>query len=128
MNDLIQLTKMESSIFNERKEIISTSTFLEIIDEKDEIKLNELLKIHNTESWTFLNDLNNAFQMGGWFPWLIILFEKEYRIAGYLTDLYVISNGHNWEKIWIQPSIFSFVILILFIFTFRNEKIETKNL
>ncbi len=51
-----------------------------------------------------------------------------FRIAGYLTDLYVIYNGHNWEKIWIQPSIFSFVILILFIFTFRNEKIETKNI
>jgi len=49
-----------------------------------------------------------------------------FRIAGYLTDLYVISDGHDWEKIWIQPSIFSFVILILFIFTFRNEKIETK--
>ena len=51
-----------------------------------------------------------------------------FRIAGYLTDLYVISDGHDWEKIWIQPSIFSFVILILFIFTFRNEKIEIKNL
>ena len=51
-----------------------------------------------------------------------------FRVAGYLTDLYVISDGHNWEKIWIQPSIFSFVILFLFIFTFRNEKIETKNL
>lgn len=51
-----------------------------------------------------------------------------FRIAGYLTDLYVIYDGHNWEKIWIQPSIFSFVILILFIFTFRNEKIEIKNL
>ena len=51
-----------------------------------------------------------------------------FRIAGYLTDLYVIYDGHNWEKIWIQPSIFSFVILILFIFTFRNEQIETKNI
>jgi len=51
-----------------------------------------------------------------------------FRIAGYLTDLYVISDGHDWEKIWIQPSIFSFVILILFIFTFRNEQIETKNI
>lgn len=51
-----------------------------------------------------------------------------FRIAGYLTDLYVITDGHDWEKIWIQPSIFSFVILILFIFTFRNEQIETKNI
>ena len=51
-----------------------------------------------------------------------------FRIAGYLTDLYVMNDGHNWEKIWIQPSIFSFVILILFIFTFRNEQIETKNI
>ena len=51
-----------------------------------------------------------------------------FRIAGYLIDLYVITDGHDWEKIWIQPSIFSFVILILFIFTFRNEQIETKNI
>ncbi len=51
-----------------------------------------------------------------------------FRIAGYLTDLYVITDGHDWEKIWIQPSIFSFVILILFIFTFKNEQIETKNI
>ncbi len=51
-----------------------------------------------------------------------------FRIAGYLTDLYVITDGHDWGKIWIQPSIFSFVILILFIFTFRNEQIETKNI
>ena len=51
-----------------------------------------------------------------------------FRIAGYLTDLFVITDGHDWEKIWIQPSIFSFVILILFIFTFRNEQIETKNI
>ncbi len=51
-----------------------------------------------------------------------------FRIAGYLTDLYLINDGHNWQKIWIQPSIFAFVILILFIFTFRNEKIKIKNI
>ena len=51
-----------------------------------------------------------------------------FRIAGYLTDLYLINDGHNWQKIWIQPSIFAFIILILFIFTFRNEKIKIKNI
>jgi MFS family permease len=51
-----------------------------------------------------------------------------FRIAGWLTDFYALVDGHNWKQIWLQPAFFSFIILILFIFTFRNEKIKLKNL
>ena len=50
-----------------------------------------------------------------------------FRFAGWLTDLYVLEEGHQWQVIWIQPAIFSFVILILFLVSFKNETIKIKS-
>ena len=50
-----------------------------------------------------------------------------FRFAGWLTDQYVSKSGHYWDQIWIQPAIFSFVILILFLFSFKNETIKIKS-
>jgi len=36
--------------------------------------------------------------------------------------------GHLWKEIWIQPAIFSFVVLILFLIFFKNETIKIKSL
>jgi nucleoside transporter len=49
-----------------------------------------------------------------------------FRLAGWLTDQYVNDSGHFWKEIWIQPAIFSFVILILFLFSFKNQPIKIK--
>ena len=51
-----------------------------------------------------------------------------FRFAGWLTDQYVIDTGHLWKNIWIQPAIFSFVILTLFFIFFKNENIKIKSL
>jgi nucleoside transporter len=50
-----------------------------------------------------------------------------FRLAGWLTDQYVNDSGHYWKEIWIQPAIFSFVILILFLFSFKNQTIKIKS-
>ena len=50
-----------------------------------------------------------------------------FRLAGWLTDQYVSDSGHFWKEIWIQPAIFSFVILILFLFSFKNQTIKIKS-
>jgi nucleoside transporter len=50
-----------------------------------------------------------------------------FRLAGWLTDQYVNDSGHYWNEIWIQPAIFSFVILILFLFSFKNQTIKIKS-
>lgn len=50
-----------------------------------------------------------------------------FRFAGWLTDQYVIDQGHIWKEIWIQPAIFSFVVLILFLVFFKNETIKIKS-
>ena len=50
-----------------------------------------------------------------------------FRFAGWLTDQYVSESGHYWDQIWIQPAIFSFVILILFLISFNNETIKIKS-
>ena len=50
-----------------------------------------------------------------------------FRLAGWLTDQYVSESGHFWKEIWIQPAIFSFVILILFLVSFKNQPIKIKS-
>tara|TARA_B100000780_G_scaffold228110_1_gene167469 strand:+ start:3807 stop:5018 length:1212 start_codon:yes stop_codon:yes gene_type:complete len=49
-----------------------------------------------------------------------------FRFAGWLTDQYIIEGGHLWKEIWIQPAIFSFVVLVLFLIFFKNEPIKLK--
>ena len=51
-----------------------------------------------------------------------------FRLAGWVTDQYVLTQGHDWTSIWIQPAIFAFVVLILFLITFKNEKIKLKSI
>ena len=50
-----------------------------------------------------------------------------FRLAGYITDQFIISSGHNWTQIWIIPSGFALFVLLFFILTFKNEKIKLKD-
>lgn len=46
-------------------------------------------------------------------------------IAGKTSDTNLISqNNHDWYQIWMFPAIFAFVVLLIFAFFFKNEKIE----
>ncbi|NNC70710.1 MAG: nucleoside permease [Flavobacteriaceae bacterium] len=48
-------------------------------------------------------------------------------VAGKITDKYLIEeNLHNWENIWIFPSIFAAVVFVIYALLFKNEKIEYK--
>ena len=49
-----------------------------------------------------------------------------FRSAGYITDQYVVGEGHDWTQIWMIPSNFAILVLIFFVLTFKNEKIELK--
>lgn len=51
-----------------------------------------------------------------------------FRFAGWLTDQYVTDTGHLWMEIWVQPAIFSFIVLTLFLIFFKNETIKFKAL
>ena len=50
-----------------------------------------------------------------------------FRLAGYITDQFIISSGHDWTQIWIIPSGFALFVLVFFILTFKNEKIKLKD-
>lgn len=41
-------------------------------------------------------------------------------VAGKIVE----SNGDDWQTIWMYPAIFAIIILVLFLFTFKDEKIE----
>ena len=49
-----------------------------------------------------------------------------FRSAGYITDQYVVGEGHDWTQIWMIPSGFAILVLIFFVLTFKNEKIKLK--
>ncbi len=49
-----------------------------------------------------------------------------FRFAGWLTDQYTIEGGHLWKEIWVQPAVFSFIVLVLFLIFFKNETIKIK--
>ncbi|WJG10867.1 nucleoside permease [Aliiglaciecola sp. LCG003] len=46
-------------------------------------------------------------------------------VAGKITDSYTLESGHNWTNIWLFPAAFAFVVFILFMFTFKSEKVST---
>ena len=50
-----------------------------------------------------------------------------FRLAGYITDQFTNSSGHDWTQIWLMPSGFALFVLFLFMITFKNEKIQLKN-
>ena len=49
-----------------------------------------------------------------------------FRLAGRITDKFVTDSGHDWTQIWTYPAIFAAVVLLIFIVTFKNEKIKVE--
>ncbi|SHG76647.1 nucleoside permease [Flagellimonas flava] len=48
-------------------------------------------------------------------------------IAGKITDMYLVAeNVHDWENVWIIPSLFAFVVLVLFALFFKKEEVTYK--
>ncbi len=43
--------------------------------------------------------------------------------AGKISDMYTNPAGHDWSTIWIIPAGFSAAVLVIFLLTFKNEKI-----
>ncbi|CAM4166113.1 MFS transporter [Zobellia roscoffensis] len=49
-------------------------------------------------------------------------------VAGAITDSYILEDArHDWNTIWLYPSAFAFLVLLLFIILFKNEKIAYKS-
>ncbi|MCP9200064.1 MFS transporter [Gramella sp. GC03-9] len=50
-------------------------------------------------------------------------------VAGLITDAYLVGDKlHDWQNIWLYPSSFAFVVLVLFALFFKNEKIDKKEI
>ena len=48
-------------------------------------------------------------------------------VAGKISDKYTLTDGtHDWEVIWMIPSVFALGVMVLFIVVFKDEKIELK--
>ncbi|MEL6989352.1 MAG: MFS transporter, partial [Bacteroidota bacterium] len=49
-----------------------------------------------------------------------------FRLAGKITDLNALAEGHSWEAIWTVPAMIAGGVLLFFLIFFKNEKIEVK--
>lgn len=49
-----------------------------------------------------------------------------FKVCGIIVDAYAVEDGHNWTEIWRYPAGFSYLVLLLFILFFRNEKVSYK--
>lgn len=45
-------------------------------------------------------------------------------VAGKITDQYAITDGHDWKTIWLMPAAFAVGVFVLFLASFKNEKVE----
>jgi nucleoside transporter len=43
--------------------------------------------------------------------------------AGVVTDRYAMTGGHDWVTIWACPAVFALAVAVLFLSSFRNERI-----
>ena len=51
-----------------------------------------------------------------------------FRLAGYITDLYTnLNEGHDWNTIWLIPAAIAGGVLIFFLISFKNEKINLED-
>ena len=49
-------------------------------------------------------------------------------VAGQIVDQNLIGEGlHSWKDIWVFPSVFAVVVLVLFALLFKNEKVQYKD-
>lgn len=47
-----------------------------------------------------------------------------FEVAGQITDANALVEGHDWTSIWQFPALFAVGVTVLFLFFFKNEKIE----
>jgi nucleoside transporter len=47
-------------------------------------------------------------------------------IAGQISEYYSANNVHDWTSIWLFPAAFAMGVFIIFLMTFKNEKVEYK--
>lgn len=45
-----------------------------------------------------------------------------YWVAGYVTDMYTSPEGLNWQSIWIAPAGLAFIIFLMFMLLFKDDK------
>jgi hypothetical protein len=43
-------------------------------------------------------------------------------VAGYITDMYTSPEGLDWQSIWIAPAGIAFVIFLMFMLLFKDDK------
>jgi hypothetical protein len=47
-----------------------------------------------------------------------------FRLAGFISDTYVLGDGHDWNSIWMIPAGIAALVFVIFQLFFKKEKID----
>lgn len=51
-----------------------------------------------------------------------------FSLAGAISDKYTVDGAHQWFNIWIIPAAIALAVMVLFLLTFKDEKISAENI
>lgn len=46
-------------------------------------------------------------------------------VAGYVYDIYTVAGETSWKQLWIVPAIIAAVVFVIYMLSFKDEKVET---
>lgn len=74
----------------------SSSLSLEVLGEAEDA-LDSLLEKFDNNSFAFMTKVNKAYINLNWWPWAIIVFSEEYRLAGHLASIRKSTDDFNFS-------------------------------
>jgi len=84
----------------------SSRLFTEIHPDAEET-VEQLLAKHDRNSWEFFGNIDVSFRQDGLWPWAIVFYEEEYRIAGHVVALRQNRTDFSFTALSLKPGCYS---------------------
>ncbi|MDI7259043.1 MAG: hypothetical protein QME90_03870 [Thermodesulfobacteriota bacterium] len=86
--------------------ISSSRLFTEIHPDAEEI-IDDVLRKHGRNSWEFFGNLDVSNRREGIWPWAIVLFDEEFRLAGHVVSIRQNRGDFSFTAFSMKPGRYS---------------------
>ena len=81
------LNETNKSVKDGKTTVSHSTSILSVLDDNGSVIVDKILKKYNTDSDILFWDLDLSIKNLGFRPWVIILFENEYKLAGHISSI-----------------------------------------
>ena len=86
--------------------ISSSKLYTETVDDTDDI-VNQILEKWGRNTWEFFGNLDVSFRQQGFWPWAIVLYQKELKLAGHVVSIRKSRNDFSFTSYSMKPGNYS---------------------